>query len=89
MTQAEIARALMIYTWDGYDPNEINGRINPRDFDDACEVCHTMGATAHKLTNDNHPDSSNVVEYLFPDGSVTTVIVDADGVGVGIDDILP
>ena len=88
MTQAEIARAIAIYTWDGYDSDEINGRINPRDFDDACEVCHTMGATARKLPNDN-PDSSDVVEYLFPDGSVTTIIVDSDGIGVGIDDILP
>ena len=87
MTQAEIARALMIYTWDGYDPNEINGRINPRDFDDACKVCHTMGAISRDVTGGSNGSTNR--EYLFPDGSVTVIVVDDDGIGVGIEDILP
>jgi hypothetical protein len=87
MTQAQIARAIAIYTWDGYDADEIGDRLNPRDFDDMAEVCRTMGAVGTKLPSAT--DNSDIMSFLFPDGSTANVILNADGIGCGIEDVLP
>lgn len=80
MTQADILRAVMIYTWDGYDPAEIKGRLNPRNFENACEVAQTLGGQIA-----NNPIHGDVHECLFPDGSTINIVVKDDGVGSGLE----
>lgn len=67
MTMAEVFRHFQTLVWD-------DG--GSRDFDDACEVAHALGA---KVTTDDGEER----EYLFPDGSTATVIV-TDGIGNGV-----
>jgi len=60
---------------------DADAQVNYRQFDDAVEVAHTLGAQPTDQTTD---DGERVRDYLFPDGSTTRIIVQADNIGSGI-----
>jgi len=56
---------------------DADAQVNYRQFDDAVEVAHTLGAQPTD-------DGERVRDYLFPDGSTTRIIVQPDNIGSGI-----
>jgi hypothetical protein len=60
---------------------DADAQVNYRQSDDAVEVAHTLGAQPTDQTTD---DGERVRDYLFPDGSTTRIIVQADNIGSGI-----
>lgn len=70
-TQADVFRAFMVMAWEDGDKIE---------FENALVIAKVMGATPMGQVL---PDDDDGVDWLFPDGSIVTIIT-RDGHGSGI-----
>ena len=74
MTQSEVFQSFMLATWRGGDESPLDYDL----FYDAVTVATTLGGKPSA-----EPDDEGWCEWLFPDGSHCSIVIDDDRVGYG------